>query len=113
MDTRAGISIGYNCWAALYGIKKKLRLKKVHGYKTCPFDICITNYEGILKCIEDDFKYFTDPLHLKLIDAPFSVGSIIKNETDELKIKTLSRLNFEAIIPENIGPVNIPIAYIA
>ena len=39
--------------------------------------------------------------------------SIISKEIDELKMKTLSRLNLEAIIPENIGPVNMPIAYIA
>lgn len=39
-----GISLGWNCDAAGYAVKNKLRETKNNGYKTCPFDIMITNY---------------------------------------------------------------------
>ena len=39
------------------------------GYKTCPFDLMISNYEGVVKCINDDFKYFCDLEYLKYVDG--------------------------------------------
>jgi hypothetical protein len=75
-----GISLGWNCEAAIRAVELGLRKLKKDGYKTCPFDECITNYEGIVLCLNDDFKYFCDPQYLKIINAPFSTGGIIKGE---------------------------------
>jgi hypothetical protein len=52
------ISLGYNCDPAMYGIENNLRKSKKDGYKTCPFDLMITNYDGVVKCILDDFSDF-------------------------------------------------------
>jgi hypothetical protein len=57
------ISLGYNCDPRIY-MKNKLNLTKQKGYKTCPFDLCITSFESLCKCIETDFQYFFDDLHL-------------------------------------------------
>lgn len=65
-----GISLGWNCSAAQDGLRLGLRNVKANGYKTCPFDMMVSNYIGVCKCIEDDFKYFCDPEHLALVDAP-------------------------------------------
>ena len=70
------ISLGWNCEAAWKGIDMGLRKLKKDGYNTCPFDICFTNYEGIILCIKEDFKFFCDPLYLKLFMPPFTVDSI-------------------------------------
>uniref|UniRef100_A0A6C0BA46 Uncharacterized protein n=1 Tax=viral metagenome TaxID=1070528 RepID=A0A6C0BA46_9ZZZZ len=51
------ISLGYNCDSRMY-IKNKLNLTKQNGYKTCPFDLCITSFESLCKCIETDFQHF-------------------------------------------------------
>ena len=68
MDSKEeiGISLGWKCEAAQYAVDNGFRKLKIHGYKTCPFDIGVTNYIGICKCIEDDFKYFCDPNYLEL-----------------------------------------------
>ena len=39
-------------------------LNKSDGYLTCPFDLCITSFDSLYKCIETDFKYFFDDLRL-------------------------------------------------
>jgi hypothetical protein len=62
-----GISLGWNCDSAIYGVVHGLRKTKNNGYKTCPFDEMITNYQGIINCIEDDFKYLCDIEYLELI----------------------------------------------
>ena len=41
------ISIGSQCWPRTY-----------NGYKSFPFDLCITPAEALYKCIETDFKFF-------------------------------------------------------
>jgi hypothetical protein len=61
-----GISLGWKCEAAQYAVDNGFRKLKRDGYKTCPFDLAATNYIGICKCIEDDFKYFCDPKYLEL-----------------------------------------------
>lgn len=60
-----GISLGWNCHSASYGVSTGLRSTKANGYKTCPFDEALTNYEGVVACIADDFKHF---MELELID---------------------------------------------
>jgi hypothetical protein len=58
---KVGISLGNNCFATDWGIKKNLRKKKAQGYKTCPFDIMVSNYQGVVQCILNDFNDFCNP----------------------------------------------------
>jgi hypothetical protein len=64
---KTAISLGWDCAPAGYGIENNLRKTKADGYKTCPFDMMITNYNGIIDCINDNFKYFCSPEYLKVI----------------------------------------------
>jgi hypothetical protein len=66
------ISLGFNCLSAIKGIELGIRKTRADGYKTCPFDICYTNYEGINLCLKEDFKYFCDLSFIKLLPIPFS-----------------------------------------
>ena len=61
--TEIYISLGYNCDPRIC-IKYNMGLNKDNGYKTCPFDLCITSFESLCKCIETDFQYFFDDLRL-------------------------------------------------
>ena len=61
-----GISLGWNCSSAMYGVGMKLREIKANGYNTCVFDEMNSNYPGIIQCIEDDFKYFLDLNYIEL-----------------------------------------------
>ena len=56
------ISLGCQCGPRTY-IKNKLKLTRDNGYKSCPFDLCITPYESLYKCLETDFEFFFDNLH--------------------------------------------------
>jgi hypothetical protein len=64
--TSIGISLGWRCKSALYGVDIGIRTRKLDGYKTCPFDKMVSNYEGLVQCIRDDFKYFCDTQYLEL-----------------------------------------------
>lgn len=70
-EKHIAISLGYNTHPVAQGVQLHLRSKRGNGYKTCPFDLCLTNYDGILECLEDDFRYFLDPACLKLVRSPF------------------------------------------
>jgi hypothetical protein len=59
-----GISLGNVCNSAEWGVKNNLRKRKIDGYNTCPFDLMVSNYNGIVKCIKEDFKNFCDPNYL-------------------------------------------------
>jgi hypothetical protein len=65
---KEGISLGWNCEPAGRGVHTGIRKKKIDGYKTCPFDECITNYDGIILCLQENFKYFCDTNFLKVIE---------------------------------------------
>lgn len=65
-----GISLGWNCYPAIYGTENGHRKRKQDGYKTCPFDEMISNYEGIVQCIKDDFQDFCNPTYLELKKIP-------------------------------------------
>jgi hypothetical protein len=65
-----GISLGWNCNSAGWGVNNGVRKTKENGYKTCPFDTMITNYQGIIDCIKDDFEYLCDIKYLVLIKIP-------------------------------------------
>ena len=55
-----GISLGWNCYSAIHASHSGERKLKCDGYNTCPFDMCLTNYMGIVNCIKDDFAKFMD-----------------------------------------------------
>jgi hypothetical protein len=65
------ISLGWKCHSAVYGIENGLRTRKNQGYLTCPFDLMITNYPGIIQCFKDglDDLYNTDYLELRTVDS--------------------------------------------
>jgi hypothetical protein len=67
MNSHIGISLGWNCYTTDVGVRRGLRGLKQNGYKTCPFDLMISNYGGVIQCIYDNFKDFTNPEYLKLI----------------------------------------------
>ena len=67
---RDAVSIGWNCDSAVTGVSTGLRSRRCDGYKTCPFDLIISNYDGVVQCFEDDFKYFCDPGYLQLVQMP-------------------------------------------
>lgn len=55
------ISLGYNCCPRIF-IKNKYNLSKEIGYKTCPFDLCITNFYSLLDTLDYNFKNFFEDL---------------------------------------------------
>ena len=59
-----GISLGKNCLPAMWGNYTNIRKSKAQGYTTCPFDSMGANYNGIIKCIREDFTNFTKLEHL-------------------------------------------------
>ena len=61
------ISLGWNCSSATWGVVNNIRTKKENGYKTCPFDEMITNYQGIILCFLDNFQYLCDTDYLEII----------------------------------------------
>jgi len=65
-----GISLGHNCAAAAAGVGLRLRGVKANGYMTCPFDEMNSSYEGMVKCLEEDFAHFADPSDLNLVERP-------------------------------------------
>ena len=80
---KVGISLGWRCGAAEIGVKMNERDTKVDGYKTCPFDIGVTNYIGICNCLEDDFKYYLDDKYLILRKEPPMKAILGDNQTDD------------------------------
>jgi hypothetical protein len=72
------ISLGWNCSPAIYR-GNTLNQRKNNGYKTCPFDLCVTPYLGLCKCILDDFdrnKFF----NLRVEYDPVNKQDCILNE---------------------------------
>ncbi len=77
MTESIGISLGWNCYSASHSVSIGLRSTKADGYNTCPFDEALTNYDGVIACIRDDFKHFMD---VELIDTPDD-SQYMSNET--------------------------------
>lgn len=76
------ISLGWDCGPVGHGVDTGLRTTKENGYRTCPFDLMITNYQGVIECIQDDFKYFCDPrfLHIMPIEKDYTYLAFKKGE---------------------------------
>ena len=72
--TEIGISLGSNCQAAVLGVQEKLRLSKAENCQTGPFDIGLFNYNGVVECLLDEFKYFTDSNYLRVIEVQETFG---------------------------------------
>jgi len=66
MVSHVGISLGWNCHSAVWATDNGIRSRKSDGYKTCPFDIIVTNYVGIVDCLLDDFKFMCDDKFLEV-----------------------------------------------
>ena len=66
MISKIGISLGWNCHSAVWATDNGIRSRKSDGYKTCPFDIIVTNYVGIVDCLLDDFKFMCDDKFLEI-----------------------------------------------
>jgi len=64
-----GISLGNVCYSAQWGVENNIRKTKQEGYNTCPFDLMVSNYKGIIECIYNDFVDFCNPNYLCLNDA--------------------------------------------
>ena len=58
------ISLGNTCYSAQWALEKNLRKSKENGYNTCPFDLMVSNYRGVVECIKTDFLDFTNPKFL-------------------------------------------------
>jgi hypothetical protein len=67
---RIAISLGNTCRPAEYGVCNGLRDTKINGYKTCPFDLMVSNYNGVVKCIQTDFVDFCNPDYLVINNDP-------------------------------------------
>ena len=63
---KVGISLGWNCHSACWGAGIGIRATKENGYLTCPFDLMVSNYTGIIDCLNDDFKYLCDEQYLEM-----------------------------------------------
>jgi hypothetical protein len=63
---KIGISLGNACPSAEWAIHNNIRKRKSEGYKTCPFDLMVSNYKGIVQCINNDFEDFCNPDYLVL-----------------------------------------------
>lgn len=106
-QTPMGISLGWNCNSAMHGVAHGLRPRKEQGYRTCPFDKCISNPEGIAACFSEDFAHFCDPQHLALVEAPFSTGGIRRGE--RLLCNTHYGFVFNHESPDHRQPGHAPI----
>lgn len=51
------ISLGWNCGPAILR-KNIFKYSKNNGYKTCPFDLCVTPYKSLLECLTTKFTKF-------------------------------------------------------
>lgn len=46
---KIGISLGNVCYSAVWAQQNGYRTLKKHGYKTCVFDLMVSNYRGIVQ----------------------------------------------------------------
>ena len=68
MSNNIGISLGSRCSAAIWAVENNHRASRANGYNTCPFDLCVTTYKGIVDCIRDNFIHFTDLSYIRIAD---------------------------------------------
>lgn len=61
------ISLGYNCSPRIT-IHSKYGFCQEDGYKSCPFDLCITPFYSLCKILENNFSNFFDGLKIIKFD---------------------------------------------
>ena len=61
-----GISLGWRCRSSIHGVDLGLTPKKTDGYQRCPFDLMVSNYTGVVDCINDGFDDLYNPKYLQL-----------------------------------------------
>ena len=66
------ISLGGNCNPRIF-LKKRLYISKKNGYRSCPFDLCITSFDALCKTLKNNFNSFFDDL--KIIPAINAEGN--------------------------------------
>jgi hypothetical protein len=59
------ISLGFLCESAIHR-KYFYNISKENEYLTCPFDIMMSNYKGVIECIKNDFIDFCNPDYIEL-----------------------------------------------
>lgn len=74
------VSLGYNCRTSSTLVSEGWRPSKADGYNTCPFDLCIAPYDGVVKCIQDKFCDFLNPSYLVMQTVP---GALLESAHDE------------------------------
>jgi hypothetical protein len=80
------IPIGVDCGMASFLKKHNLRTEAF------PFDWNVT-YNGVSKCVEYDFKHFTDPLHNRINDYDVFFFHDFEHDFEEDKEKYARRCN--------------------
>jgi len=66
------ISLGWNCTPRAL-IKNLFNLSKGNGYNSCPFDLCVTPFKGLVDCLSENFSRF---FNLRIVDG------VIMNDYD-------------------------------
>ena len=84
-----GISLGWNCFSASWGVENGIRYNKANGYNTCVFDEMNTNYPGIIQCFEDDFSDFCNIKYLELRKVP-NDSNYYNNNVGEFSITSIN-----------------------
>lgn len=72
------LSLGLNCYDSSISVVLNLRKRKTDGYLTGPFDLMLSNYQGVIKCLAEDCAHLTDSSFLQLkpvTDVPTSLTS--------------------------------------
>ena len=95
------ISLGWNCAPAILR-KYEFKCSKDNGYKTCPFDLCVTPYQGLIECLKTNFSNF---FNLRIENG------IIMNEYNmwfnhEAPMELYANNNFEKFKERYINRIN-------
>jgi hypothetical protein len=86
------ISLGWNCDPATQSKNLGIRSSREQGYRTCPFDLMISNFPGVCECLETDFAEFCDPDMLEIMPC----GNI-RHTKYRFIFNHESRTNYEAL----------------
>ena len=97
------ISLGQNCFPAIFLKKSKFQQSKINGGKTMVFDICLSTYFGIVKMFENNLseKYFLE--HIQVVSNPSSVIFKNKYPNNVLMYSRNNKMIYGDIIISDIG----------
>lgn len=66
------IALGWRCHSATWAVDTGLRPRKSEGYLTCPFDLMISNYPGLVQCFKDGLDDLYNINYLTLLTTPLA-----------------------------------------